>query len=69
MFTTNLLDKLPLDKHKGQMGKISQRNYAKAVLCSLLFSCSWSDSSKAGGTAVALGGAGAEAADTTSVMG
>lgn len=69
MFTTYLFDKLPLDRHKGKMGKISPRNYARALLCSLLFNCSWSDCSKAGGTGVALGGAGAEAADTTSVMG
>lgn len=53
---------------KGKWEK-SLRIYARALLSSVLFSCSWSDCSKAGGTGVALGAAGAEAADMTSVMG
>lgn len=38
---------------------ICLRGYVRAKLHSALFSCNWSDCSKAGGTGMALGGAGA----------
>lgn len=51
------------------MGKISQRNYDRALLCSLLFPAAGVIAARLVALVWHWGGAGAEAADMTSVMG